>query len=300
MANYPKTIQSLASSLNMNYLSVFIETGSEEPISETKVGALINNNLVRSMFEDLEYKVVAFNTGYEWSRWKDADIYLSVKQNPMLDQVINPFERMLLSGTPVAIFLDYQDQAFYDDYKESSHPKDYFIKQETFILDHAADIALINNPTFAFIHIMIPHPPMVFSPDGLLNDPGYFTGPGERAINAEYLQRGYIFEIQFINREILKIIDEIIAASDVPPIIIIQGDHGIIEGNPYPILNAYLFPGVGEKAVYPSISPVNSFRLLFSLYFGVNLEMLADLSISPTDSFRPIIDVNPNCQAAKQ
>jgi hypothetical protein len=87
----------------------------------------------------------------------------------------------------------------------------------------------------------------------------------------------------------------LIAKSDVPPIIILQSDEG-----PYPnfaggtfhwtesdgsdldlriktgILNAYYFPGIDKSVFYSSITPVNSFRLVFNLYFGTNLELLPD------------------------
>jgi hypothetical protein len=79
-----------------------------------------------------------------------------------------------------------------------------------------------------------------------------------------------------------------------PPIIIVQSDEG-----PYPdfldgfewtetsgsdvdlrtktgILSAYYLPGTEEGILYPSITPVNSFRLVFNLYFGTDLDLLPD------------------------
>jgi hypothetical protein len=44
------------------------------------------------------------------------------------------------------------------------------------------------------------------------------------------------------------------------------------------ILNAYHLPGGGEAALYPEISPANSFRVIFNRYFGTSLEMLPDES----------------------
>ena len=42
------------------------------------------------------------------------------------------------------------------------------------------------------------------------------------------------------------------------------------------ILNAYYLPGDGSKKLYPSISPVNTFRVVFSHYFGADLDLLPD------------------------
>ena len=51
------------------------------------------------------------------------------------------------------------------------------------------------------------------------------------------------------------------------------------------ILNAYLLPG-GEESLYPSISPVNSFRVILNEYFGHGLPLLPDKSYR-TNSGRP-------------
>jgi len=45
------------------------------------------------------------------------------------------------------------------------------------------------------------------------------------------------------------------------------------------ILNAYRFPGAGSKSLYPSITPVNSFRLVFDTYFGTSLGLRPDKAL---------------------
>ena len=44
------------------------------------------------------------------------------------------------------------------------------------------------------------------------------------------------------------------------------------------ILNAYYFPGGHEGWLYPSISPINTFRVVFNRYFDLDLELLEDKS----------------------
>jgi len=44
------------------------------------------------------------------------------------------------------------------------------------------------------------------------------------------------------------------------------------------ILNAYYLPDGGEKHLYKSITPVNTFRLVLNHYFGSDYEMLKDVS----------------------
>lgn len=42
------------------------------------------------------------------------------------------------------------------------------------------------------------------------------------------------------------------------------------------ILNAYHLPDGGDAALYDSITPVNTFRVIFNHYFGTNLALLED------------------------
>jgi hypothetical protein len=42
------------------------------------------------------------------------------------------------------------------------------------------------------------------------------------------------------------------------------------------ILNAYYLPGQPPMQPYPTITPVNTFRLILDDYFGANLELLPD------------------------
>ena len=47
-------------------------------------------------------------------------------------------------------------------------------------------------------------------------------------------------------------------------------------GERMPILNAYYLPGQKTEALYPSISPVNSFRVVLNEYFDQDLPLLPD------------------------
>ena len=58
------------------------------------------------------------------------------------------------------------------------------------------------------------------------------------------------------------------------------------------ILNAYLLPDGGAEALYASISPVNSFRVILNAYFGHSLPLLPDKSYrtdsSKSNKFAPV------------
>jgi hypothetical protein len=62
-------------------------------------------------------------------------------------------------------------------------------------------------------------------------------------------------------------------------VIIIQGDHALAGAKDrFGILNAYYLPGINKDILYPTISPVNSFRIVFNQYFGAKLPLLPDRS----------------------
>jgi len=92
-----------------------------------------------------------------------------------------------------------------------------------------------------------------------------------------------------------EIVPKIIANSARPPVILIQGDHGpTVASNSrsrMENLSVYYLPGVDAR-LYPTITPVNSFRVIFNAYFGQNLPLLEDVSrySAYTDpfTFKPI------------
>jgi len=172
-------------------------------------------------------------------------------------------------------------------------------------LDELRKIAELKETTFVYAHFLIPHPPYIFTRDGA------FKIHAEKEADYMFIDRydpaAYIEQVIFTNREIQKLISDILASSDREPIIIIQGDEG-----PWPeryapdykefnwreatdaeldekagILNAYYLPDKEISGLYPSISPVNTFRLIFNLYFGTSHTLLPDESYCYRDEDHP-------------
>jgi hypothetical protein len=72
-SNYAQTKLSLASSLNMDYLQSLrsdIVSGNND---SSPLNPMIIQSAVRSVLEELGYKIVAFETGYNWTQIEDAD-----------------------------------------------------------------------------------------------------------------------------------------------------------------------------------------------------------------------------------
>ena len=68
----------------------------------------------------------------------------------------------------------------------------------------------------------------------------------------------------------------------------------------FAILNAYYMPEGKDKYLYPEITPVNTFRVIFNSYFGTEFDMLPDKNYF-TKPHRPYryYEVTERVQGAK-
>lgn len=280
-ANYPQTLLSLSSLLNMQYLDGLTE-GLEHVSSRGPIVHLFQQNQLRRSLYDAGYAFVALPSATLSTQMHDADLYIQMTWGD-----INEFEGLLLSSTVANLALDAW---------ELNIPVPSYELHRRYILfslDSLETISRVGGPKFVFSHIMAPHPPFVLNRFGEEIQPPrpFNTGDasGFMGTHEEYAA-GYADEISYLNKRLIKAIDSILATSDRPPIIIIQGDHG--PGNyfnlmepensclkeRYSILNAYYFPDKNYEALYPTITPVNSFRIVLNQYFGTDLVVLDDRS----------------------
>lgn len=131
-----------------------------------------------------------------------------------------------------------------------------------YALDKLEQVPNLPSPKLVFAHIISPHPPMVFGANGEpVNQAEFETEPGAGR-DIDLLLRAYADQVQFLNGQLLEVVDAILAASDQPPIIIIQGDHGRADRNPedkLSILNAFHLPAGGSGGLYPTITKERHF-----------------------------------------
>ena len=302
-SNYSFTEASVTTTLNMEYLPELNNILTEFGLDENDVWLLLKHSRVRNQLESIGYSTVAFETGYEWSCIEDADVYLSLSSDPYSIQLLDPFEAMLIKSTAALILTDFQNRSYSaqtsvvtEQISEINFPYSGFAQRQLFILDQLPRIASFPGPNFVFVHILIPHAPRIFGPDGeILTDTGYYGGKGGAAINREYFRRGYVNEVRFINSRLLDIVKTIIAQSRIPPVIIIQGDTGVSKGNRLQILNGYYFSGKDNSILYSSITPVNSFRVVFDTYFGTEYGLLPDESFLDDDTRKNVPETSPAC-----
>jgi hypothetical protein len=283
-SNYSSTVLSLASQLNMEYLDVLIDDVNLESASY-----LIRNSTVRMAFEEIGYTSIAFNTGFGWANVDGSEIYLEKPPDPILWQ-IDPFEQLFIEGSLVRPLLDYYISLGLGEIKYFDTFNEMKAQRTRMVLDHLNLIPQMNGPKFVYAHLLIPHPPHVFNIDGSVN------------LQADqHSDDKFEFEIQleYLNPQIIEIVKKIIDQSNPSPIIILEGDHGLLDFQRTSILNAIYFPNSGDEVFYPQISLVNTFRLLFNEYFGTDFPMLDDYSYKHLGkdfyAYVPHEEWNPAC-----
>jgi hypothetical protein len=304
-SNYGSTVRSVTSSMNMNFLPRLRPILEARGMEEDDLWLLLRHSQVRQLLEGAGYTIVGFDTGYEWSRLRDADVYLGPGQEEPGLQFIEPFEVVLLDTSRARAASDTlramagaERRALFGGIDAIDFPHRGFVKRELFLLETLPQLAGLPGPKFVFAHILIPHVPRVFGSDGeIVTDPGYYAGRSAGAINAEYDIRGYLNEIEFINRRITDIVRRILADSASPPVIVIQGDTGRGGVGSFEILNAIYLRGMSDPPLWPSISPVNTFRVVFNTFFGSALEILPDVSYTSDESIEVAGERWPECRS---
>ncbi len=287
-SNYVQTELSLSSTLNLDYLSEIDPRYVAGYQDRSELPALIKQSRVRRSLQELGYRTLSFGTGYSWSEIRDADIFYYPGNDGLLwlgnHAGLNQFEAMFIRTTGSLLLTTLKSSAINDLERVVDHPYKDHINIQLFVLDTLQRIPEVGGHKFVFAHLLIPHGPFVFGPDGVLLEDQMI---GDKEPDGSDLQRdtfvkGFVPQVQYINGRMIPILKSLIEDSDTPPIIIVQGDHGPFS-NPS-VLNAYYLPGGEDIGLYPTITPVNSFRLIFNAYFGTNYELLPDVSYSSTDA----------------
>jgi hypothetical protein len=288
-SNYAYTLISLTSSLNINYLDALDERMKDEaPFDRMPILQLLGNSKVRRSLECIGYKTVTIDSGLYATGWLDADVYISSSTTTYLDALelkggVNAFESMLIHNSAALVLTD----------AATVLPKFFRIDTDSPFLQHRERmlyifyaleniVPTIESPKFVFAHILITHWPYIFGPNGEPVDmEGAFT-LGDAGATHESVRDAakYRDQVTFVNSKIYAVIQEILRVSQTPPIIILQSDHGYQDGfeKRLNILNAYLLPRRGTSLLYETISPVNTFRVIFNHYFGGDYPLLEDLS----------------------
>jgi hypothetical protein len=276
-SNYAKTAVSITSTLNMEYIDTLIP-GLDDSNNWWLMSPYIDNSRVRSALENLNYTTISLATDWSITDNPTSEIYYTPSRIMITD-----FEYFFINSTPlVATKSILSNIAFIPSY--NSHRELVNYNFETL-----ARIPELRGPKFVFAHIISPHPPFVFNADGTNLQPDYpfgFDEANDYPDNDEHYRQGYIGQVQYINNRIMQMVESIIIKSKIPPIIILQADHGpgmltdfrsvdnTCLKERFSIFAAYYLPGIDLDSIPNDITPVNLFRVIFNKYFNSNFPFL--------------------------
>lgn len=266
-SNYPMTHFSVPSSMNMKYVNYLSDQLGKESKNYIPATELLFNSQVTHNFKSLGYKIVIFNSGWvSPDDFKDVDVSLCKDEKIINSVLLDAVARTSMMG----YFVErWSEQEIRDRilcaFLELPTVKDNY-----------------EEPVFVFAHILLPHPPYVFGPNGEKITPG-------SPLNSEKWDEklAYLDQLKFTNKKSYEVIEKILEDKERQSIIILQSDHGsgfIDWKNPtdemlkqrFSNLNAYYLPGDAKNQLYEKITPVNSFRLIFNAYFNGNYPLLDD------------------------
>ena len=265
-ANYPTTRTYLASTLNMRYLndvSAFI--GDDSSIAYAAY-TMIDNSVAEKMLRLIGYEMTSFRSITSYTFFSDWDNLYQPQFHP------DYYTQTFISNTGLSIFLNSQMYRWH-------------YNLINYAIDTLPEAVGDESPKFVFAHILCPHPPFIFRPDGsiIIENQLFMINDGDSffriAFEDDY-RTGYKSQVTYIQDAILETIDEIIGNSEGPLIIVLQADHGSRMQDNYSerrgILNAIYFYDQDYELLYPQISPVNTLRVIFSNYFGIDKPLLED------------------------
>ena len=266
-ANYPRTIQSVSSSLNMEYLDKITEQVGINSKSFHLLNEHISNNKVMSNMKSRDYVVV--NMGSMWGPnmgFSKVDVNLCEFKQINSNSLMN---ELLLSS-----MFGYIQERFTEQGRRDG------------ILCTFDELYAINEKIpkqkFVFAHINLPHPPFIFGPNG------EHVTPGITLDSSKWDDRNaYVDQIKFANKKLKVLIDKLLE-SEEKPIIILQGDTGSLFTGDFSKssiitirerlsnLNAIYIPDEKYALFYDGMTPVNTFRIIENTVFDGDYLLLED------------------------
>jgi len=292
-ANYPHTLYSLSTELNMNYADELAKDLNTDP---TEVNGELN--IIFPKFRDHLVGQLLTQAGYSYyhiGNW----FYPTQTSN-------NATENFIFNSTKLN-FNEYTNKFLQTTMLEPILSK-YFILSEydqqyealVYGLDELESV--INSkasPKFVFAHYLLPHAPYVYD---------------KKCERISSYIKGYVYyldAIQCANLKIQEVVDLIMAKSDRKAIIIIQSDEGPNATRQEMPGDDYTFKGVTEDTIrkrteiqyamylpdqdytklYQTITPVNTYRIILNKVLNLNYPLLEDQTLI-TDKTNDMFEFN--------
>lgn len=281
-ANYVRTTLSLASVLNLDYLDDVVAAEGPSSRDYEPLREMLNEHLVGRFLREQGYRY--YHVGSWWGDTRSASI---ADANSSFNTTTE-FETVLHGTTAMPALVE----AMPGEEQPMPVGDQTHVTAARFQFREIPRVIGEPGPKFVMAHVLLPHDPYTFDAEGR-----YVPRSARQGVPIEDQFRA---QLEYTNSEIKRIVERLLdQAESERPIIILQADEG-----PYPnryhfdrsfdwaqateaelqtkfgILNAFYVPAEAgapaEPEPYPTMSSVNTFRLVLGRYFGLDLPLLAD------------------------
>lgn len=300
-ANYQKTAHSLAASLNLDFVQE-LKLADRRSSGFLPLYDAIRDHRVGKLLQDAGYRYYHFGSWWQGSRsHSTADYDFMVADDPL--PRCTPFRLRLLQNSVLSPFLRWLEWP--SCVTDRGQPDRVHAK-----LSKLSELPADPEPTFALVHLLLLHEPYVFDSEG-------------RVLSARQMERrrdriGYVDQLRHLNRLLLTLVDSLTAASTEPPVIVIQADEGppppgwVDGGKPpnspdtllykFGILSAVHLPEAAAVEIPSTLSPVNTFRLVFDAVLGTDLGLVPNRSwvLSPGNDLFDFVEVTRKLKEAQR
>jgi hypothetical protein len=268
--NYALTVQVMASMFHMRPLQ---EIDAVRPLldntSSRPPGAVIrtaiNDGPVLERFREEGYELVALASSYEQPALRSVDRWIDTGE--LNEFEVNLFRRSILRPLLPLVAPDWVSSSY------RSRVDNEFLSLASLAAERSA------RPRFVFAHLPSPHAPWIRHADGsprtvLDVDAMGAETPASTGLDKQALIEGYAGQVAWTDRRLIEAVDEIVANSATPPVIVAFGDHGSwigADGGDIRLRFLPLFAARmpdGSRPFPDDIDLVNLFPVLFGSLFG--------------------------------
>jgi sulfatase-like protein len=282
-SNYQRTTHSVISSLNFDYLDRLDTRATEDKSDWLPLYDMLQDFRIGRFLKGQGYEIHFFGTWWEPTRRiAIADIFHNYYELPELARVIYEYSLIVKAGRLAGF--------------RPVDPLWWQCQRSRLMFETLGNLRGGGKPKFVFAHFLIPHPPFVTHETGRCMDIDEALSRSRR--------ENYVGQLKYANWQIIAMIDRLLAAPGLKPIIILQADEG-----PWPekyagdevtvigrdfggvewlkatpaelrekmgIFSAMYLPGIDTAHISAATSPVNTFRRILKSYFEVAIEELPD------------------------
>ena len=279
-SNYSHTFLSVPSMLNAGHIVGLSEELGRRSVDRTVTDYLVRHNRTVPFLKSQGYRFVLFpSLGWEATR-HDPRADMEFESGRGWDParvVASSGLRGILYKTSLLKFVNLGGSRLRRDHVAQT-------------LAGIAQVPKMSGPVFSFAHVMSPHDPYVVDRD---------CKPSSKKAGGSLAQleaAAYVEQIQCLDRQVLDMVTTVLRTSEIPPVILLQGDHGTKTLLPYKdrgpenitlaagkerlgAFGAYYLPDHGSEVFGDSVTIVNVVGNVLRFYLG------ADVPPAPDDMY---------------